>query len=303
MALFSPNCVDIATIVLATHWAGGIVCPVNNLYTVGELASLLESSGARALTTHLNCLEVAREAALIVGLPLHRIMLIGNPDPKGKVKHLSSLQVKKGVGGKVEINPKEDLAFLVYSSGTTGLPKSVMLSHENIVANILQSFSHDAHMTNWKIDSMISFLPMFHIYGKLTYPRLSRISPVVGWNKMVIHSLGINALIFLPIYRGLTMHLMQRFDLQQLCQSIQDNRITIVYAVPPVVLLLAKHPVIDKYNLSSLRLIHSAAAPLPSELIEMAYKRLKVPIKQSYGMSEASPAISSQVHPPPFPPH
>jgi len=109
--------------------------------------------------------------------------------------------------------------------------------------------------------------------------------------------LGIHALIYIPIYRGLTMHIMQRFNLQQLCQSIQTNKITITYVVPPVVLLLAKHPTVDKYNLGSLRLIHSAAAPLTNDLIEMVYTRLKVPVKQSYGMSEASPGICTQVYP------
>lgn len=90
------------------------------------------------------------------------------------------------------------------------------------------------------------------------------------------------------------MHIMQRFDLQTLLSSIQAHRITIAYVVPPVVLLLAKHPLVNSYDLSSLRTMHSAAAPLTQDLIDMIYKRLRVPIKQSYGMSEASPGISSQ---------
>jgi 4-coumarate--CoA ligase len=165
MALFAPNSADIGAITFGTHWAGGIVCPVNNLFTVMELASQLKSSGAKGLTTHLAGLEVAREAASIVGLPLDRIILIGDPDPKGKMKHLSSVRNTTNFVEKVPINPKEDLAFLVYSSGTTGLPKGVMLSHENIVANILQNSIPDADMTNWRNDRMIGFLPMYHIYG------------------------------------------------------------------------------------------------------------------------------------------
>jgi 4-coumarate--CoA ligase len=91
------------------------------------------------------------------------------------------------------------------------------------------------------------------------------------------------------------MHIMQRFNLEQLCSTIETSKITVAYLVPPVVLLLGKSPVVDKYNLTSLRLMHSAAAPLSNDLIDMVYKRLKVPIKQSYGMSEASPGICSQV--------
>jgi long-subunit acyl-CoA synthetase (AMP-forming) len=179
MAVFAPNCADIATIMSATLWAGGIVCPINNLYTVGELASLLKSSGAKAITTHVSCLEVAREAALIVGLAHNRIILIGEPDPKEIGRHFSSLRDSTNTGESVNVNPKEDLAFLVYSSGTTGLPKGVMLSHENIVANILQSCTPEAAMINWKNDSMISFLPMFHIYGKLVSQILLKISQYI----------------------------------------------------------------------------------------------------------------------------
>ena len=93
------------------------------------------------------------------------------------------------------------------------------------------------------------------------------------------------------------MHIMPRFVLEELCQSIQASRITVAYVVPPVILLLAKHPAVDKYNLTALRVMHSAAAPLMIDLIKIMYERLKVPISQTYGMSEASPAITSQVCP------
>jgi acyl-coenzyme A synthetase/AMP-(fatty) acid ligase len=91
------------------------------------------------------------------------------------------------------------------------------------------------------------------------------------------------------------MHIMQRFGLDEFCSNIQRHKITAAYIVPPVALLLAKHPVVDEYDLSSLKVMHSAASPLAGDLIEKVYERLKAPIRQSYGMSEASPAIATQV--------
>jgi 4-coumarate--CoA ligase len=166
MALFTPNSADVAAVTFGILWAGGIVCPFNNLYTVGELVSQLKSSGAKALATHASCLAVVREAALIVGLPLDRIVLLGDSPPNSRFQHFSNLQSTTTASERVAINPKEDLAFLVFSSGTTGLPKGVMLTHENMVANIVQSHVVDADMTSWKNDRGIGFLPMYHIYGE-----------------------------------------------------------------------------------------------------------------------------------------
>lgn len=88
---------------------------------------------------------------------------------------------------------------------------------------------------------------------------------------------------------------MPRFDIKRFCSIIQNQQITYAYIVPPIVLLLGKHPVVDKYDLTSLRMMNSGAAPLTQELVETVYKRLKVPIKQGYGLSETSPTTHTQV--------
>jgi 4-coumarate--CoA ligase len=164
--LFAPNNTEIAPVTFGTLWAGGVVCPFNNLYTVGELVSQLKSSQAKALVTHAACLEVAREAALLVGLPLDRIILVGPRDTKERFRHFSELQSPTSDVRKVAVDPKTDLAYLVYSSGTTGLPKGVMLTHENIVANLLQGAVQDDDHMHWSRDRTIGFLPMYHIYGE-----------------------------------------------------------------------------------------------------------------------------------------
>src|SRR5947207_11744912 len=88
---------------------------------------------------------------------------------------------------------------------------------------------------------------------------------------------------------------MTHFDIEKFCATIQKYRITYGYVVPPVILLLAKHPVVEKYDLSSLRMLNSGAAPLTKELVDAMYRRIKVPVKQGYGLSETSPAIHTQV--------
>lgn len=97
------------------------------------------------------------------------------------------------------------------------------------------------------------------------------------------------------LHSGLTLVVMPKFDIERFCAIIQKHKITFVYVVPPVVLLLGKHPIVDKYDLSSVRMLSCGAAPLTRELVEAVYKRLKVPIKQGYGLSETSPTTHTQV--------
>ena len=88
---------------------------------------------------------------------------------------------------------------------------------------------------------------------------------------------------------------MPQFELETFCHAIQDHKITYGPVVPPMLLLLSKSPVVDKYDLSSIRCFISAAAPLTTELVEATYKRLKIPVKQGYGLTETSPGTHLQV--------
>lgn len=131
LGIYSPNSIDTPIVMWGGHWAGGVISPSNPGYTVDELAFQLKDSGAKALVTQLSVLETARAAAKIVGLPEDRIVLIGDDrDPEGKFKHFSSIRNISGATRyrRTKVDPKKDLAFLVYSSGTTGHPKGVMVS-------------------------------------------------------------------------------------------------------------------------------------------------------------------------------
>ncbi len=151
--------------------------------------------------------------------------------------------------------------MLPYSSGTTGLPKGVMLTHRNLVANLTQT---QATLATGADDVLIAVLPFFHIYGQT-----------------VIMNLGLRA--------GATIVTMPRFDLEQFLSLIEHRAVTRAYVVPPIALALAKHPAIDEADLSSLELIMSGAAPLGSELADQVAKRVGCPVMQGYGMTETSP--------------
>jgi 4-coumarate--CoA ligase len=97
------------------------------------------------------------------------------------------------------------------------------------------------------------------------------------------------------MYVGFSLVVMPKFELDKFLQIIQDFRITFIYLVPPVLVALAKHPMVSKYNLKSIRMINSGAAPLTKELVEAVYNRLHLPVKQGYGLSETSPTTHVQV--------
>jgi acyl-coenzyme A synthetase/AMP-(fatty) acid ligase len=101
--------------------------------------------------------------------------------------------------------------------------------------------------------------------------------------------------VYLSTSDGLEVYVMPSFDLVKFCDTIQKAKITYCNVVPRVILALAKEPVIDKYDLSSVRMMFSAAAPLSKDLIQTMYARLKIPIRQAYGLSEMSPAVHRQV--------
>lgn len=174
LALYTPNSIDTPAVMWGCHWAGGIVTTANPGYTVDELAFQLKDSGAKAVVTQLPFLKTAREAASKVGIPDDHIVILGHErDATSAVKHFTSIRNISGTSRyrRVKMNPAEDLAFLVYSSGTTGHPKGVMLTHRNIVANVLMMRAAELGKLGWNNgpkgegDKVLAFLPFFHIYG------------------------------------------------------------------------------------------------------------------------------------------
>ncbi len=256
LAVYMPNVPEYAIAFHGAASAGGKATTVNPLYTANELAHQLSDSGAKLLLTVPPCLDAALEAAERAGIG-DQVYVLGEGEG---ATPFSALLGDPDAAPTVEIDP-DGVAVLPYSSGTTGLPKGVMLAHRNLVANLAQlqeSFAIEEG------DVLVACLPFFHIYGM-----------------QVIMNQGLRA--------GATIVTMPRFDLDQFLGLIETHGITRVYVVPPIALALAKHPAVDERDLSSVTTVMSGAAPLGGELAERVSERLDCKVIQGYGLTETSP--------------
>ena len=263
--ILSPNCPEYAIAFHAVATLGGIVTPINPLYTRYEIAHQLKDSGARFLVTVPGCCDKVDEAAQDAGI--EELFVFGSAPG---ATPFDSLLVDNGRAEQVEIDPYTDLIALPYSSGTTGLPKGVMLTHHNLVANICQM---EGLSYFYETDTLICVLPLFHIYGLV-----------------VVLNMG--------LYSGATIVLMPRFELESFLKAAQDYNVTLAHLVPPIVLMLSKNPIVDNYELPNLKTIFSGAAPLGEELTRACMDRLGCTIRQGYGMTETSPVTHSSPAPP-----
>lgn len=258
--ILSSNIPEYAIIFHAVATLGGVNTPINPLYTESEIAHQLKDAGATFLVTAPQFLEKARAAADAAGIT--NLFVFGEAEGWAS---FDSLMDSDGVVPTVKINPKEDLVALPYSSGTTGLPKGVMLTHHNLVSNMRQMEGLDYFTSE---DTLLCVLPLFHIYGLV-----------------VILNMG--------LYLGSTIVMMPRFDLEQFLSAISKYRVTLAHLVPPIVLALSKSPIVDQYDLSTLRAVFSGAAPLDANLTRSCMQRLNLRIRQGYGMTETSPVTHS----------
>ncbi|MET9820982.1 4-coumarate--CoA ligase family protein [Streptomyces sp. NPDC006349] len=258
LALHSPNTVAFPLAFYAATRAGASVTTVHPLATAEEFAKQLKDSAARWIVTVSPLLGTARRAAELAGGVREILVCDSAPGHRSLVDMLASTAPEPSVA----IDPAEDVAALPYSSGTTGTPKGVMLTHRQIATNLAQL---EPSMPAAPGDRVLAVLPFFHIYG-------------------------LTALMNAPLRLGATVVVLPRFDLEQFLAAIQNHRITGLYVAPPIVLALAKHPLVADYDLSSLKYVVSAAAPLDARLATACSRRLGLPpVGQAYGMTELSP--------------
>jgi acyl-CoA synthetase (AMP-forming)/AMP-acid ligase II len=253
VGVLSPNSAAFAVALHGVLAAGATATTINVLYTADEIARQLKDSGPRLLVTVERLQAQAEKAIAAAGLAEIELLILDAAD---------AVMPAEGARPNVAFDPATQVAVLPYSSGTTGKPKGVMLTHRNLVANVAQL---QPLACVGPAETLTAVVPFFHSYG-LTALLCSALR---GRSKLVI---------------------MPAFDLGEFLANIQNYRCTQAYIAPPVAVALAKHPIVDSFDLSSLHTLTSAAAPLDEELAKAVVGRLGCRIVQAYGMSELSPA-------------
>ncbi len=257
-AVYCPNVLVYPVVFHGIAAIGGIATTINPLYTPSELERQLKDANAKYLLTTSTFLANAREGSR--DTKVEEIFVLG--EAEGATPY-EALLAGDGNPPEVEIDAENDIVALPYSSGTTGLQKGVMLTHKNLSANLAQvtEVYKDDIREN---DVAVGVLPFFHIYALMV---------ILNW----------------ILRNGASIVILPRFDLEQFLNVLSKHRVTIAHVVPPIVLALAKHPMVDKFDLS-LRWVFSGAAPLGLDLSEACAKRLGCLVFQGYGLTETSPA-------------
>jgi len=258
LAIMAPNIPEYGVAFHGVAYAGGVVTTINPTYTEGEVHHQLVDAGATRLVTIGLFLDTAMKA--IEGTSVREVFVLGDiPEGATGVRPFTDL-LGDPLAEQVPVD-LDDVVVLPYSSGTTGLSKGVMLTHRNLVANIAQG---NAVITLDEDEAFVAVLPFFHIYGM-----------------QVLMNMGLRG--------GCRIVTMPRFDLEQFLSLHQEHKLTRAFVAPPMVVALAKHPLVDTYDLSSLKMVFSGAAPLSADLALEAGARLDCEVVQGYGMTELSP--------------
>lgn len=277
VALFSPNSVWYPVAMLGTLRAGGVVSGASPAYNTEEMTYALKTADAKFLMTMPGSMEVAAAAAKNAGIPKERVFLLeGEMEGFTTMKQLLEIGKSYGEAGQIEQfrlpagkKNKDVCGFLSFSSGTTGLPKAVMIAHANVIAQCLQI----QQITPDDLKRILAVLPLFHITG-------------------LVHQLH------LPVLLNANVYMLSSFTMDSMLQTVQDYQLKEILLVPPIIIRMVRdEKTVNKYDLSSLRRFSSGAAPLSDEILQLLKKKFpQTGFKQGYGMTESCSCITA--HPP-----
>ncbi|MCE3215563.1 4-coumarate--CoA ligase 2 [Datura stramonium] len=272
--LLLPNSPEFVFAFLGALFRGAISTTANPFYTPSEITKQVKASNAKLIITHSCYVDKIKRYAAENGV---KIVCADDSPPDGCLSFAELLTTQSDgnnhnydalLSDSIKILP-DDVAALPYSSGTTGLPKGVMLTHKGLVTSVAQQVDgENPNLYLHSEDVIMCVLPLFHIYS-------------------------LNSILLCGLRVGATILIMQKFEIKGLMELVEKYKVTIGPFVPPIVLAIAKSPLVDEYDLSSIRMIMSGAAPMGKELEDTV--RTKLPnaiLGQGYGMTEAGPVLS-----------
>lgn len=291
IGVFSNNTIDYLTVAWAIHRIGGVCTAVNAAYSPDELEYQMKHSGCKAIFTCLPLLETCYKGIESSKIPKENVFILPMPESAtGGAKNPGHKTVDDLIkeGEKLPSQPADDekwsegegarrTAFLCYSSGTSGLPKGVMISHRNVIANTIQIVTHESPARSEMMrrnnlqsytENCLGLLPMSHIYGLIV---ISHVGP----------------------YRGDGVIVLPKYDFKQLLKVIEDYKIAMLYLVPPMIIHLTRaKDEVKRHDFSSVTGIFTGAAPLGRETAEdLSSMFPKISIKQGYGLTETATVV------------
>ncbi|KAJ4030367.1 hypothetical protein NW756_010247 [Fusarium oxysporum] len=279
VSIFSVNTIDSFTVTQAIHRLNGIITPASAAHSASDLEHQLRSSGVKALFTCASRLDIAVKAAKTVGIPQDRIFILATPDDNSKLPFTTFDDLVKEGADLPKLEPLKwvkgqgarQVAFLCYSSGTSGLPKAVMISHRNVIANVLQLTTYESvsrKKDGIETQACLGALPFSHIYGLLI-------------------------ISFASTFRGDEVVVLPEFDLEKALVAVQTYKIAHMFVVPPIIIrIIHNQALCAKYDLSSVRWLYTGAAPLGSEVVEEVKRQYpKWRVGQGYGLTETCTVV------------
>lgn len=286
VALYAPNSILWEIAFYGLEKAGATLVPMNPLFKESEVQYEANDSGAETIVVFQPLYPIV--ATIKDKTKIKTVIIIESEEnkenpkmPEGAIGWSELMKSTKPDPPKYEFNPKEDLAALVYTSGTTGLPKGTMLTHYNMVSNVAQA---SPMFELSEFDIAMTVLPLYHIYG-------------------------LNVCMNQAIWLGASQVVTPRFEVKEFCELLEKYRVTYSLCVPPIFLAVVRHIEelgVKGYDWEDLKVVNNGGAPIPLELLDRFYELAKkncnaknVTIQHGWGLTEASPvvAVNPMSHP------
>ena len=274
VAIMLPNCPQYVIAYYGTLAAGAIVTQVNPMLVEREIEYIINDSGAEtlvvfdALYPRVKGVQSKTKLRNIIVVSLQQSNADFSPDKTFE----GFLHEGKGQFTPVNIEPEQDIAVLQYTGGTTGRSKGAMLTHYNVLANVVQSYEFFKERTKIGGEKFLTVIPLFHVFG-------------------------MTACMNFAIYTANESILLPRFDLEEVLNTIKNEQPSVFPGVPTMYVAITNHPRAEEYGIDSIETCNSGSAPMPVELLRDFERKTGAKILEGYGLSEASPVTHCN---PPF---